>query len=595
MFKRILVAYDGSEGARAALALGIELARTGDAELSSVSVEEHLPRYAATISEVQGAKEQIDAHFRTLTKEARDAAALAGVELEALVRQGHEVQEILRAAREGKVALLILGAHGHSRVFQRVVGSTSLSVMRQAPCSVLIVRGRAVTGDGLGRIERIVVGLDGSPLGRVAFRTALDFSILCGASLLGVTVHEASPLARREAPGDARAEPLGRAAEEHAGSAAVRFEHVVRAGHAAQALREQARESQADLLVIGATGLEHPWSPSIGGTAATVAAEAPCSVLLVRPPQAALHVSDIMVRAVVSVPGDAPLADVVGRLVRGEVKALPVIDARRHVVGIVTGGDLLRRGDLELRLSIKRELDRDTLHERLRALSASAKRARDVMTRHVHTIDAEADLATAISRMAALGVKRLPVVDEDGALIGIVTRADLLRAIAALPEPAHGADHVPPTVARTVADAATTEVPLVRPDAPADEVFARVLASPLRRVVVTQPDGTVLGLISDRDLLARSAPDTRSWIVRLLRGHPAPGPRGEAPERPLTASAFMAPLLITVRADDSLVHAIRLMMQHQVKRLIVVDDDGRFRGLIDRREILRVLASQSPA
>jgi nucleotide-binding universal stress UspA family protein len=72
MFKRILVAYDGSDGARAALALGIDLAKRLEAELCTVSVEEHLPRYAATISEVQGAKERIDAHFKALTKDARD-------------------------------------------------------------------------------------------------------------------------------------------------------------------------------------------------------------------------------------------------------------------------------------------------------------------------------------------------------------------------------------------------------------------------------------------------------------------------------------------------------------------------------------------
>jgi CBS domain-containing protein len=52
----------------------------------------------------------------------------------------------------------------------------------------------------------------------------------------------------------------------------------------------------------------------------------------------------------------------------------------------------------------------------------------------------------------------------------------------------------------------------------------------------------------------------------------------------------MAPSLITVRPEDSLTHAVRLMMQHQVKRLVVVDEAGRLRGLVDRREILRVLA-----
>src|SRR6266540_3098652 len=102
MFKRILVAYDGSESAKAALRVGIALAKSLRPELYSISVEEHLPRYAATIGEIEEAKEQIDEHFRTLTKQARDAAALEEVELETVVRQGHEVAEILRFAREGR-------------------------------------------------------------------------------------------------------------------------------------------------------------------------------------------------------------------------------------------------------------------------------------------------------------------------------------------------------------------------------------------------------------------------------------------------------------------------------------------------------------
>jgi nucleotide-binding universal stress UspA family protein/CBS-domain-containing membrane protein len=595
MFKRILVAYDGSEGAQAALRTGIGLAKSTGAELYSISVEEHLPRYAASISEVEGAREQIDEHFRALTKRARDAAALQGVELETAVRQGHEIESILDFARGRRCDVLILGFQGHSRVFERVIGSTSLSLVRLASCSVLIVRPQR-EADGFSTIKRILVGLDGSPLSRLAFRTAVDFAILCGASIIGVTVREVSPLARAEEAETSYVAQIKEAAGEHARTAGVAFEHVARTGHAAQAIREQARDAGADLIVLGATGLEHPWSGTIGGTAGTVASETSRSVLLVRSPQALLHVDDIMVRAVSSVMMDTRLGEVVELLLRRNVKALPVLDARRHVVGIITGGDLLNRGDLDLRLSIKRELDADTVRERLRTLARSLKSARDVMTRHVQTVEAEADLATVIRLMAARRVKRLPVVNEHEELVGIVSRADVLRAIAALPEPSEAAEHELPAAGRTVADAATTEVPVLPAGASAEEVLERVVESPLRRVVVTTPTGTVLGLVSDRDLLARSSPETRPWILRMLMGK---GPRKAAKHAlghhgALTAADVMAPSLITVRPEDSLGHAIRLMMQHRVKRLVVVDEDGRFRGLVDRREILRLLAGESP-
>lgn len=140
MFEKILVAYDGSGGARAALRVAIELAARLEAELHSISVEETLPHYAATIGEVQEAKERIDAHFRTLTKEARDQALLAGVDLQPAVRQGHEVESIVTYAREGGFDLLVAGYHGHSRIFERVMGSTAQSLVRLSPCSVLLAK-----------------------------------------------------------------------------------------------------------------------------------------------------------------------------------------------------------------------------------------------------------------------------------------------------------------------------------------------------------------------------------------------------------------------------------------------------------------------
>jgi hypothetical protein len=595
MFKRVLVAYDGSESAQAALRMGIDLAKSFSADLYTISVEEHLPRYAASVTEVDEAKEQIEEHFRRLTKQARDVAALEGVELETVVRRGHEVKEILGFVREEKFDLLMLGAHGHSRVFERIIGSTSLSVARLVPCSVFIVRSQRTAASGLEQVTRILVGLDGSPLGRLAFRTALDLAILRAATVIGTTIREGSPLARPETLDSPYVQQLGSAAAEHARTAGVAFEHVTRSGHAAETLRELAREMNADLIVLGATGLERPWSVTIGGTASRVVGEALCSVLLVRSPQAILHVRDVMVRAVSSVTIDAPLAEVVELLLRRNVKALPVLDARRHVAGMITGGDLLERGDVQLRLSIKQELDEESLRDQLRALARSRKSARDVMTRHVHTIDPDADLATAIRLMAAHRVKRLPVVNGDRELIGIVSRADVLRAIAALPEPVEHAEREMPAVARTVADAVTTEVPVVSPEASAEDVLESVLESPLRRVIVAGVGGRVLGLVSDRDILVRSGPDTRPWLVRLLRGQRPVAPSGAVPEQllgPLTAERLMAPSLITVRPEDSLGHAIRLMMQHQIKRLIVVDDHGRFRGLVDRREILRLLASE---
>lgn len=591
LFRRLAIAYDGSEPARAALALGIALARDLGAELASLSIEAPLPRYAVSIGEVEEARERVEAHFRALTKEARDLAGLAGVELDAQVRRGGETEQILEFLREGRFDLLLLGAHGHPSMVDRLIGSTALSVARVAPCSVWLVRPRTRPRGEPDVPTHVCVGVDGSPAGRLALRVALELARLWGAEVTGVTVKERSPLAPASERLEREAAALGAAAAELARAAGVAWTHLIRDGHAARTLREVAQSLRADLLVVGATGLEHPWSPSLGGTAARVAAEASCSVLLVRPPQASLHVRDVMARPVVSVSPQTPLAEVVELLLRADVKALPVVDPEGAVIGIITGGDLLRRGVLRLRLGLKRELDPALLQARVRDLARGRQVARDVMTHPVHTVGPELDLAATMRVMATRGVKRLPVVEHGRRLVGIVSRADVLRALAALPEgPARGAPPLP-IEAGTVEAAVIRDVPALAPATGAEEALRAVLASEWRRAVVVDDVGRPLGVITDRELLTRAAGGARRSILGWLG-------RGELPAGRelggLTAADLMVRPALTVRARDSLVHAARLMMEYRVKRLVVVDDDGRLLGLIDRREVLRALARPAP-
>jgi len=140
MFQKILVAYDGSEGSRHALQAGIELAKQLGADLHTISVIEHLPHYAATVGEVKEAQEEFETFFSKLTKQARDLAALQGVELETVVKPGHEVETIVTYAKEGGFDLLVIGFAGHSNIWGRVMGSTTQNLSRLAPCSVMIVK-----------------------------------------------------------------------------------------------------------------------------------------------------------------------------------------------------------------------------------------------------------------------------------------------------------------------------------------------------------------------------------------------------------------------------------------------------------------------
>ena len=140
MFQKILVAYDGSEGSKKALRTGIELAKRLGVDLHSISVEEGLPYFSATVGEVEEVRSDAEQFFKKITKEAWDEAALQGVNLHTTVLPGHEVETVITFAKEGRFDLLIVGFVGHSNVFGRIMGGTTQNLSRLSPCSVMIVK-----------------------------------------------------------------------------------------------------------------------------------------------------------------------------------------------------------------------------------------------------------------------------------------------------------------------------------------------------------------------------------------------------------------------------------------------------------------------
>jgi len=140
MFKKILIANDGSTGAKLALKVAIDLAKKYNAELHSISVEEGVPHYAATIGEVDEFKKEANGYFRKVNEEAIDLAEKEGIELKSKVLPGHEVEAIVNYARDGEFDLLVIGFMGHSKIFGRVWGSTSQNITKLAPCTVVVVK-----------------------------------------------------------------------------------------------------------------------------------------------------------------------------------------------------------------------------------------------------------------------------------------------------------------------------------------------------------------------------------------------------------------------------------------------------------------------
>lgn len=139
MFRRILVPFDGSENARRALDVAVDLARRYKAEVSAVTVVS-LPEFAASVDEVDQVKEQGRKFFEDSLREAQASAFKAGVSLQTELIYGHRSEAILEYARKSLADLIVIGSRGLSTVERYVLGSVSEVVVHHAHCSVLVVR-----------------------------------------------------------------------------------------------------------------------------------------------------------------------------------------------------------------------------------------------------------------------------------------------------------------------------------------------------------------------------------------------------------------------------------------------------------------------
>lgn len=159
-----------------------------------------------------------------------------------------------------------------------------------------------------------------------------------------------------------------------------------------------------------------------------------------------MRAADIMTTEVVSVGPDTPADEIARRLIAHGISAVPVVDEGGAALGMVSEGDLIGRDDAE------REARRDwwltllaegeTLSPAfLASMRTSTRRARDLMSAPVVTVSEDTDAAEIARLLVAYRIKRAPVV-RNGRIVGIVSRADLLRALstpASEPEPArHG-------------------------------------------------------------------------------------------------------------------------------------------------------------
>ncbi len=309
-----------------------------------------------------------------------------------------------------------------------------------------------------------------------------------------------------------------------------------------------------------------------------------------RPDPLAQPVQDIMRTEIVSVTLNTPATEVVRLLLEKGYRSLPVVDENGRLQGIITDGDLLRRAGLTARLDMQAEIPMATWQQELAKLRDQEKEAAHLMTTPVITVAKTALLRQAVQQMVTHGLKRLPVVDENGRLAGWISRVDILRTME-YHQPGGESEMEPPSSGSTIGELMYRDVPTVSPQATLEEIVQALEQNRRRRAVVIDEDRQVLGIISDGDLLRRSQQAVRPGLLarlrRLFTGQPGDTPTLLATTD--TAVQLMTRPVITISLNAPLSTALGLMVQHQVKRLPVVDENGRLVGLLGRASLLRGL------
>ena len=145
-------------------------------------------------------------------------------------------------------------------------------------------------------------------------------------------------------------------------------------------------------------------------------------------------VKDIMVKKVITIQRDASVEELSELLVKNRISGVPVIDSDGKLVGIATEGDLIiKDSDLHFPRYFKL-LDSIIYLESLNKFKKNLKKflgtkVEDVMTAEIKTVKEETPISEAANMMIKYNINRVPVLDSKDELVGIVTRADIVKSM----------------------------------------------------------------------------------------------------------------------------------------------------------------------
>lgn len=283
MFKRILVAVDGSEASDKALRRAIQGAKTLGCGLHFISISERpqiLGGYKGEVGFRSGLEWVVD--------RGRKIAEEAGVQVESVeIRSGNPAEEIVSYAEEVGFDYIVLGRKGSRLSMRFRLGSTTHKVVTYAPCVVVVVPRREETDSNFGRV---MVAIDGSEHSNKAFERATQLARDWQRGLHIVAVAQKMPAyvddgVQVELAMEHQRNSLRDLLERSAGEAqdsGVEVEAIdILEGTPSEAILEHVEKIRYDFIILGRRGEGIRRRFRLGSTTHKLISYAPCTVVVV--------------------------------------------------------------------------------------------------------------------------------------------------------------------------------------------------------------------------------------------------------------------------------------------------------------------------
>ena len=265
---------------------------------------------------------------------------------------------------------------------------------------------------------------------------------------------------------------------------------------------------------------------------------------------------DVMSMGPTTISADASIADAARLRSKLDLRHLPVVDAQGSLVGMLSDRDLRRM----FAPFVVPEIGVGQPHD---------ERVRDVMSADALSVGPESDLADVVDLILENRIGAVPVVDQLGHVVGIVSYVDALQALA---KGAHDGARAEDIMTK---DPRTIDV-----NATAGDAIEALQSIDVRHLPVVDRQGELVGMVSDRDL--------GSWARQFSEGEDAL--RSIETLSTVGVADIMSSDPACVETDADVDEIVETMLDRKVGALPVVDDQDRVVGIVSYVDLLRVFA-----